>query len=58
MDINTRLNVIKSNLSGNGRQFITTNDVIWLLNTVEAQQMEIEHLKTVEQAYEAYKSAH
>ena len=58
MNINTRLAVIASNFSGNGRQFITTNDVAWLLDTVDAQQKEIERLKVIEQAYEAYKSAH
>ena len=57
MDIDTRLNIIKSNVMGNGRPFITTNDVIWLINMVEEQQTEIKRLEVVEQAYEAWKLA-
>lgn len=57
MDFDTRLAIIKSNLFGNGRQFITNNDVAWLLETVEEQQKEIEQLKVVSQAYEAWKLA-
>ncbi|MEH7223875.1 hypothetical protein V7112_08640 [Bacillus sp. JJ1566] len=45
MDTNTRLIEINEKISGNGRQFITSNDVIWLMNTVAAQQKEIERLK-------------
>jgi len=57
VDIDTRLNIIKSNVMGNGRHFITTNDVIWLINMVEEQQTEIKRLEVVEQAYEAWKLA-
>nr|WP_309101663.1 hypothetical protein [Fredinandcohnia onubensis] len=38
--------------------FLDSDAAKEMLETIEKQQKEIEHLKTVEQAYEAYKSAH
>lgn len=40
-----------------GDNFIKFDDVVWLIDTVEKLQIEIEHLKVIEQAYEAFKLA-
>lgn len=55
MNFKDRLEAVKANLKV-GR--ITLRDMQWMASTIEEQQKELEELRIVKAAYEAYKKAH